>query len=77
MECQKSFIVKVYLTLNSWKSTDLSPLLSRLLKIFSIFSVDKSSVILLRNTITSDKQRDPSSSWSILLNRSLNSYTEN
>ena len=79
-ENEDQFVVlklNLLFTLNSLKSTDRSPLLSRLSNIFSILSVDKSSVILLRKVTTSERHRDWSLSTSILLNssrRSLNIY---
>ena len=65
------------LTLNSSKSTLRSPLLSRLLKIFSMFSSDMSLVILLRKRMISPKERLLLPSVSICLNMSRNSFSLN
>merc|ERR1711923_80857 len=61
------------LTLNSLKSTDLSPLLSRLLKILTILSVDKSSVILFKKVTTSDRLKDASINQENIINVNLGS----
>ena len=57
-------------TLNSLKSTDLSPLWSSCENMLSIFSSEMSSVMLLRNKMISERERLPLWSTSILLNSS-------
>ena len=63
-----SFDPDFYITLNSSKSTLRSPLLSRLLNIFSMFSSHMSLVILLRYRIISPSDKLLLPSVSICLN---------